>query len=493
MFRRCWLRLDNIIGDSPSFRSKPWRGHMSTVLHSPYKESFKEYWATPVPWMRREYGPKPKPGDPIPLRDAATLILCGKNNHVDPQLIRDGEENDYKVLMMFREAKGRYTKDQFLIPSKPVVLEDRNEKWPELLQRLGVKTVHEDLPVRICAMRALLGEANILIIPPEGGGIVEVQGPPGLTKKWHAIVHSHPDQLRNLLDILELPMENAFRSMLPFRRIQTPPTEKFRFDNTSYIVTFDKMPCVRYTISTVDEKLVWVSPKEALRRFNAGIMDMPTPNLMLMSELDAHVPLFKDVQDRLRFTAEPALIVPELVHDEETKMATVLLPGDIHHSETEANLIDSGRYQAQKGVNEEDSEEGTGSNEDTSKGENGAYQPKLRRFQFIKDEPWGVRAVFTDRPILASDDLTPLVRTPDKVVEIEDGILEAEVDAEAEEEAKLIATRAQNQRPSRRLPALSMIDEQERDRLGLPTKPSEIEDKAKKKPEEQVQSKKKEE
>jgi len=374
MLRRTqkWLLL-NVSGESPSFRAKPGiRNLLVDVAHSPYKEQFKDYWSTPVPWQDREYGEKPKLGDPIPTRRAATTIIVGKNRHADPDKVASGEDNDYKVLMHFREAKGRFVKDQFTFPGAPLNNEDRNmESWMPVLRRRGLVTSYDDIQERLAAFRALLIMANILVIPKEGGGIAEVEGPPG-PKKWHVMVAQHPRYLRDLVDVLELPLETVFSQFLPFRNLITPTTETFRFENKSFIVPFPKIPCVEFTMSNVGEQLVWVSPQEALARFNAGIMNMPTPNAILLSEMNNQYPTFDEITKHMTAKSEAISILPELVHHQQgdQKVATVLVPGDMHHTLTTP----------------EDRE-----------------RQYVRRFVYEKDYPFGVRAVFEERPASAEE------------------------------------------------------------------------------------------
>ncbi|KEG13132.1 hypothetical protein DQ04_01191000 [Trypanosoma grayi] len=378
---RQWLLL-NVSGESPSFRAKPVRNLQMDVQMSPYKEQFKEYWATPVPWADREYGEKPKLGSPIPTRRAATAIVVGKNKHVDGAKVESGEDNDYKVLMMYREGKSRFVRDQFIFPSFPVSLEDSSEDWDKILRRREVKTQWPDKHHRLCAIRALFAQMNILLVPKEGGGLAEVEGPPG-PKKWHLLVHSNPKAMKNLVDVLELPMETCLSQLLPFRNIITPTTETFRFDNLIYLIPFEKLPDVRFTISTVGEKLVWVSPMEAMARFNAGIMNMPTPNIIALSELNNECPTFADVAKKKPRDA-PRAVLPELFHHSQTKGATVLLPGDLQHPTT----------------TEEDK-----------------MQQYVRRFVYEKDYPFGVRAVFEERPATPEEVTEPLQQDAPRLLE----------------------------------------------------------------------------
>lgn len=383
MLRRTlrWLLL-NVSGESPSFRSKPVRNLQMDVQMSPYKEQFKDYWSTPVPWADREYGEKPKLGAPIPTRCAATAIVVGKNRHMDAERVERGEDNDYKVLMMYREGKGRFVRDQFIFPSLPVNLEDSSEDWDKILRRRGVTTRWADMHHRLCAMRALFAQMNILLVPKEGGGLAEVEGPPG-PKKWHLLVHSQPKAMKNLVDVLELPMQTCLSQLLPFRCITTPTTETFRFDNLVYLIPFEKIPDVRFTISTVGEKLVWVSPMEAMARFNSGIMNMPTANMILLSELNNECPTFADVARRGPHDAHRS-VLPELFRHGQTNVATILLPGDLMHPAT----------------TKEDRE-----------------QNYVRRFVYEKDYPFGVRAVFQERPATLEEINEPLVQEAPKLLE----------------------------------------------------------------------------
>lgn len=375
--------LLNVSGESPSFRAKPGvRNLLLEVQQSPYKEQFKDYWATPVPFADREYGEKPKLGDPIPTRRAATTIVVGRNRHVDPAKVDAGEDNDYKVLMMFREAKGQYVKDQFTLPSFPVSLEDSSDDWKKVLRRRGVTTNWPDMHQRLTAMRSLFVHMNLLLIPQEGGGVAEVEGPPG-PRRWHLICHTQPKAMKQLVDVLELPMESALAQLKPFRNIVTPPTETFRFDNLSYLVAIDKIPDVQFTLTTVGEKLVWVSPMEAMARFNAGIMNMPTPNLIALSELHNECPTYADVMKKTNRDT-PRSVRPELFHHGQKKVATVLLPGDLFHPETTAE-DKAAKY--------------------------------VRRFSYEKDYPFGVRAVFEERLATAEEESSQMEKEKPALLE----------------------------------------------------------------------------
>ena len=467
MLRRTIRRLnDNIVNDTGSWRGKSLKNHLATVIDSPYKESFKDFWSTPVPWMPREYGPKPKPGDPIPLRDAANLIIAGKNNHIDPAIVRAGEDEDYKVLMLHKEGKGRYVKDQFTLPQGIVGIEDRNEDaYMPLFERLKVKDLPQDWSWRMTAIRASVGQCNILVIPPEGGQIAEVEGPPGGLKKWTNIIASHPEQIRNLIDILEIPYESALKSLLPYKRVHTPASETFRFDTLSYICTFGKLPCVQYTVSVTGHKLVWVSPTEALKRYNCGVMELPTQTAFLFGELKKDFPRFDMVQEKLKWNSVPEVVKPEIVHDEETRMATVLFPGDVHHTETEAARMDGA--------------------------EGSEAPPALKRFHYMRDDPWGVRAVYFNRPVLEGDVLEPMTPAVHAKVKGDVGpdgeeirMLEPISDEEHKiiegTEAEKIAVRSRDILPSqkeRKIPGMSLIDDVTRRELGLDRMPSEIEQK----------------
>lgn len=300
-------------------------------------------------------------------------------------------------------------KDQFCLPGAAVNSEDRNtDSWVPVLKRRGVADPAQfpDIQQRICAMRSLLIQTNLLLIPKEGGGIAEVEGPPG-PKKWRVMIASHPRHHRDLYDALELPLKSTMEQLLPFRRMITPTTETFRFENKVYLVTFPKVPCVQYALSNVGEQLIWASPQEAVARFNAGIMHMPTPNIILMSELMNQYPTFDDIQqaqasNSLTFQSDAPSILPELAYHEassaeggrdynnnfnlaDQKVATVLLPGDMHHSETIP----------------EDRE-----------------RKYLRRFLYEKDYPFGVRAVFAERPVDPEvDDLRETVLAAPKLLE----------------------------------------------------------------------------
>jgi hypothetical protein len=399
--------LHTSTASSPSMRAMKHAGPLPGVLHSPYKDALKEYWATPIPWQPREYGHKPEPGDPVPMRQSATTVMVARNKHIDQGLVEAGEDNDYKVLMQFREAKGRFQKDQFVFPGAPVNLQDRDEDWAPLLHRLGVREEFQDIDERICAVRSLLAECNLLAIPPEGGGVAEVEGPPG-PRKWHMIVASIPEQMRYLVDILDIPMEPALKQLRPFNSIHTPGTEMFRYDNKTFLLPIEKVPCVKYTISTVGEQLVWVSPKEALARFETGVMEMPTPNVILMHELERRCPRFEDISSMDWNNPTPEIVKPELIHDPATYMATVLLPTDVHYSANAKRAERRKRRQEARRAAKEAEEAGQPApsppaEEPLAEGESNV--DRFARFEFTKDIPWGVRSTFINRPIALDEEV----------------------------------------------------------------------------------------
>lgn len=405
MLRRTIRRLElhTTLGDSQSFRANFNHMPMMGVMHSPYKDAMKEYWASPIPWQPREYGEKPKPDDPVPLREAASTMVVAYNRHIDKGLVEAGEDNDYKVLMQFREAKGRFQKDQFVFPSAPVHLQDRDEDWAPLLHRLGVRETFHDIDLRLCAYRSLMAEANMLGIPPEGGGVAEVEGPPG-PRNWYMMISAVPEMLRHLIDILDIPMEEALKQFRPFTRIQTPASEMFRYDNLAYLLPLQKVPCVRYTLSAVSEQLVWVSPKEAIARFETGVMEMPTPNVTFLHELDRVCPTFDKVE-ALQWNNTPDVILPELITDPETNMGTVLLPTDIHHSKNKKRAERRRRRLAAERGEPVPAEESATSAEAEEAEEGESKVDRFARFEFTKDIPWGVRSTFINRPIEADEEV----------------------------------------------------------------------------------------
>ena len=371
---------------------------ISDVIDSPYKDAFKDFWSTPIHFQTREFGAKPKLGEPVPSRDASSMLVLGKNNYITKEQLDDGDE-DYKVLMLYRESKQRFVKDQFIIPGCPVHLDDKNTDWLPVLERHGVTPdkIPPDFPLRMAAIRGLLKDTSILVIPPEGGQLAELEGPGQVTSPWWSTVIKDPGAMRSIMDILEMPYESALKSLLPFRRVLTPTTETFRFDNTAFIVPFGKIPEVRYCIPTVQEKLIWCSPTEALKRFNAGVMEMATPTAYLMSELQREIRRHDDIVKKIEWNDAPKPILPEVVHNDGTKMATILFPHDVHHSAREAEL--AGSSTQIEGSDKKEPE-----------------PDQLCRFHYMRDEPYGVRAVFFNRPVEDGDDLTPLTPTPDHVL-----------------------------------------------------------------------------
>eukprot|EP00760_Papus_ankaliazontas_P031362 PhM_4_TR5246/c0_g1_i1/m.54367 len=339
--------------DSPTFFARPNNSPMAQILHSPYMEAFKEYWATPVEYLDRDFGEKPKPGDPVPAFDAASMVVLGRNKY-------GTAAEDYKVLLLFREAKGRYTKDNFIIPGLPVMLPDRDyEEWVRTIRLTGGGETPGMMEHRVAALRALIYECNIMVTPD---GLGEIEGPPGLYK-WQSIITADPGKLVDLTHILNLPMARTLNRFQPLVRIVTPKAEKFRYKNTFFVCPFDKMADLRYVSPTNNEEMCWVSPSEAMERHALGLMEMPTPTYFLMTMLAE----YKKLDDILAVTEkmqgagsvqEVPMIEPE-IHYKDDGLSIITLPGDELHS--------------------------------TSQSEDAIETKGRRRVEYFKDYPFGVR------------------------------------------------------------------------------------------------------
>jgi len=263
----------------------------------------------------------------------------------------------------------------------------------------------------VSALRTLCSDFNLMMIPPEHGGIAEIQGPPG-PNKWHMIVHESPDQMRRLVQTLEPPLESALGGLRPFRRVQTPTNELHRFDTMAYLYPVPRVTEVKWTLHVEGEELVWVSPKEALARHDRGVFDVPTPTLMLLHELDRHCPRYVDVLER-KPDQPPEVFLPELVHDPATRMATVLLPDDYQHSRSLARSAERTRRQtdqkaATAAAASTMSDEGASAATATAAAaEEPEELPMLSRIEYVKndmiqDGP-GVRSIFHHRAVTAAD------------------------------------------------------------------------------------------
>jgi 8-oxo-dGTP pyrophosphatase MutT (NUDIX family) len=211
-------------------------------------------------------------GPAIP-RPAATVIL-----------VRDGAACRPEVFMVRRDPRSQFAGDAFVFPGGTVQRSDRvvggrspylgltaDRAHRRLSERGGDPPAEADasLALHAAAVRELYEEAGVLLARPRGG-----DGSSALSPEACEILDSlRPKVQQGRADLaaiaLDLGLELLPEELVYFSHWITPESSPRRYD-TRFFVVADRpdQTASHCGVETVDG--AWVAPAEALRRFEAG-------------------------------------------------------------------------------------------------------------------------------------------------------------------------------------------------------------------------------
>ena len=209
---------------------------------------------------------------PATPRPAATVIV-----------MRDGEDGRPETFMVRRDPRAKFAADAFVFPGGTLQGDDklaggeppcsgltRTEAHRRLTDRGGDPPPDsaESLGLHVAAVRELFEEAGILLARPVDGGVGARLSP----ETCEVLARLRPDiqqGSRGLADVVaELGLELAPEELIYFSHWVTPESSPRRFDTRFF--TIEDRPgqtASHCGVETVDG--VWITPAEALRRFEA--------------------------------------------------------------------------------------------------------------------------------------------------------------------------------------------------------------------------------
>jgi 8-oxo-dGTP pyrophosphatase MutT (NUDIX family) len=212
-------------------------------------------------------------------------------------LIRAGGGDGFEVLLTRRPANMKVLAGFLVFPGGCVEKEDSSDQMiarcrglsPDAAQRI----LGDEIGVRmavghwVAAVRELFEEVGIHFFVTEKGS----PGPTvssGLRERLAENPATLSDVRLTLAALLE--SEKLFcdlgRLVYLFHRI-TPPHYPVRFDTRFYLAALppDQVPCA---CSDEVAEVVWLSPREALRQSESGILPMMPPTLIALKALAQH-------------------------------------------------------------------------------------------------------------------------------------------------------------------------------------------------------------
>jgi 8-oxo-dGTP pyrophosphatase MutT (NUDIX family) len=274
---------------------------------------------------------RPKDEAPPAPRDAATVIL-----------LRDDANHGPEVFMVRRHGKSAFMGGAFVFPGGKL---DDADVDPSLVARArgvdpdGARAAlaEPDLADRalglyIAALRETFEEAGVLFA--EIHGALSAMEARAALHRRESIV----DVVRALDATLHLD------ALTPWTRWVTPVVEPRRYDTRFFLaLTPAEQVATHDELETTEE--AWMTPREALRRQDAGEVLLPPPTLRSLEMLTVYDRASDAIADAR--TRPPPLVEPVFLDDD--GRLTLVLPGDPAHPVAEARIPGSSRFVLEDG------------------------------------------------------------------------------------------------------------------------------------------------
>lgn len=254
--------------------------------------------------------------DAVPPKEAATIIL-----------VRDGESG-VELFCVERSKQSRFLGGAIVFPGGKVDPSDEDPAWDALA---GAPLAPFSKAHAIAACRETLEEACMLHV--SGGALAHVE-----LAELRARLAADPGALRAFLAERGLTLDLA--ALHPFARWVTPQAESRRYDTRFFVaVAPTGQPGAHDEHETMAS--FWATPKEVLRRWEAGEVQVAPPTHATIAALVTCATTDAVLALATTNVLEP--ICPRLVQQGETLALT--LPGDPEHEVAERRLADaSTRY-----------------------------------------------------------------------------------------------------------------------------------------------------
>ncbi|MBS2020079.1 MAG: hypothetical protein JST00_44880 [Deltaproteobacteria bacterium] len=268
----------------------------------------------------------------VPPKDAATIVL-----------VRDREGGGIEVFCVERNKASRFMGGAIVFPGGKLDASDVVDDWtplttpPRVPSRAAVPFTANAAHFRslaIAAARETLEEAAMLHV--SDGSVTQEE-----LFTLRTDLAQAPDALRAFLAKKRLRLDLA--ALHPFARWVTPTAEARRFDARFFVAIAPPGQ-----VGAHDEKETmasfWASPAEAMKRFEAGEVQLMPPTHRTFLVLDE----CRSTADVLRLAESSCLdpIQPRLVKHVEASGETLalVLPGDPEHEVRETRVAGPSRY-----------------------------------------------------------------------------------------------------------------------------------------------------
>ena len=239
-------------------------------------------------------------------------------------LARDAVGSGYKIFMVRRSLTASFMPGAAVFPGGAVDEADRSAFWRT---RTRSAATADELAHRVAALRELFEEGGILA----GGfdGATQSRVSP-LAATWRKRVYETPGQFEALVADEDVPVD-VDGGLIPWCRWITPKQERKRFDTMFYLAPLGGRGVLDEARHDEGETIesTWLSPAEALERFEAGEMALVPPTWLTLKQLS----FFPDMDELLAHARQRASLglLDAIEPHMDLERRLLLLPGDREH------------------------------------------------------------------------------------------------------------------------------------------------------------------
>lgn len=264
--------------------------------------------------------PEAGPATPVTPRPAAAIVLL--RGHEPSDEPSGGAEAFVEVFMVRRHVRNEFAPDVFVFPGGSVTPEDREaELLPDLCAPVGEGATTLGSGFRAAALRECFEEAGVLLARRGARALAITDEDTGRFATYRAALQAHAVGIAAVAKDEGLTL--ATDALLHWAHWITPAAWSMRFDTHFFLAA---MPAAQEAAHDRLETTagVWVTPEDALARFERGEFPLVFATVHQLRELRG-LPGVAEALRRFAGTT-PKTILPRIVERGGTNV--ILLPGE---------------------------------------------------------------------------------------------------------------------------------------------------------------------
>jgi 8-oxo-dGTP pyrophosphatase MutT (NUDIX family) len=275
--------------------------------------------------------------DPIPVRDAATVMLVRD--------AADGRGPGIEVFMLRRNLKSDFVGGAYVFPGGAVDDHDRHTNLESVCIGRSDASASSQLGIEggglaywVAAIRECFEEAGVLLALDDGGELVPFDDP-DVDARFQVHRKAVDSGQRRLVEICEEEgLQLAVGSIYYFSHWITPEGAPRRYDTRFFVTRAPEGQVPLHDDREVIANL-WIRPGDALAQHREGLFDLIFPTMRSLVVLDRFQTADELLVAAAAIESVPAML-PKIVED--ASGYRILLPGDAGYDDAIAVALPEG-------------------------------------------------------------------------------------------------------------------------------------------------------